>query len=119
MLLIIHLHTICALHFQGHIHCFGHFSVQISSAFLSIILLMIIQGKVIPRTLEITSLLGGPILATIVILLLTISDLSKENKDDKTNTHTDGTDKNMNISAIVVNVVSLFVTATSLALIHR
>ena len=80
---------------------------------------MIIQGKVIPRTLEITSLLGGPILATIVILLLTISDLSKENKDDKTNTHTDGTDKNMNISAIVVNVVSLLVSATSLALIHR
>ena len=83
MLLIIHLHTICAFHFQGHIHCFGHFSVQISSAFLSIILLMIIQGKVIPRTLEITSLLGGPILAKIVLLLMMISESSREIKDDQ------------------------------------
>ena len=80
---------------------------------------MIIQGKVIPRTLQISSLLGGPILASSVMLLLTISDLSKENEDDQINTHTDGTDKNLNISAIVVNVVSLSVTATSLALIHR
>ena len=114
-----YLFTIGAFHFQALIHCFGHFSVQISSAFLSIILLMIIQGKVIPRTLQISSLLGGPILASIVMLLLTISDLSKENEDDQTNTHTDGTDKNLNISAIVVNLVSLLVTATSLALIHR
>ena len=99
-----YLFTIGAFHFQALIHCFGHFSVQISSAFLSIILLMIIQGKVIPRTLQISSLLGGPILASIVMLLLTISDLSKENKDDQTNTHTDGTGKNLKISAIVVNV---------------
>ena len=80
------------------------------------VLLIIIQGKEVSKPMNSISLAVGPILASAVLLLLTSTHLYQISNEDLTVTRFD---KSLDIAAVLVSFLSLLVTATSLAFIHR
>eukprot|EP00092_Neocalanus_flemingeri_P102650 GFUD01131306.1.p1 GENE.GFUD01131306.1~~GFUD01131306.1.p1 ORF type:complete len:575 (+),score=52.98 GFUD01131306.1:32-1726(+) len=99
---------------QEIFHSAGVFSVQITTAVLSVVLLMIIQKRTISILGNILCVVTGPVFSAIVMLLCSASAARDEDQTNMENTTT-----NENIVAVAVNLLSLLVTSTALALIHR
>jgi len=101
---------------QELIHCFGVFSVQITTAVLAIILLRLIQEKETHKVFKSLTLFVGPILTSLVMFLLSITVMYKNSEAQFQATRFD---TSLDIAAVFVNLVSLIVTSVALASIHR
>jgi len=103
---------------QKFLHDFGVLSVQITSAFLAIALLMIIKRKPLKRVVQILFVLIGPMLSLLVMLLLNIHKLSVHRFSFQ-NKETLAHDTSRNIAMVSVNMMALLVTSFSLLFIYR
>jgi len=103
---------------QKFLHDFGVLSVQITSAFLAIELIMIIKRKPMKRFVQIMFVLIGPMLSLLVMLLLNIHKLSVNGfgfQSKETLAH----DTSRNIAMVTINIMALLVTSFSLLFIYR
>jgi len=103
---------------QKFLHDFGVLSVQITSAFLAITLIMIIKRKPVMRFLKIFFVLIGPILSLLVNMLLNIHKLSVHGFSVQLK-ETLGHDASRNIAVVIINMLALLVTSFSLLFIYR
>jgi len=111
-------HKAISCEWQKFLHDFGVFSVDISTAFLAVSLVLMIKGKQINQILHIGSIFTGPIISITVILLLSIHKLSnsgfsfllKENLSY---------DISRSITAVAINIVTLLITSSCLLFIYR
>jgi len=103
---------------QKFLHDFGVLSVQLTSTFLAISLIMIIKRKPLNRIVQICLVVAGPILSMLVMMFLSIHKLSA-GALSVLSRETAGYEMSRNIAMVTINMLALLLTSSSLLFIYR